>query len=290
MSTAQLCAHGATRIDLPASHGPVAALRKVPDSNSRMGTALLLPGYTGSKEDFAPLLDEIAAAGLHTIAIDLPGQFESGGPDDEASYLPEPLGKMIAELLASMTVPEPVVLLGHSYGGLVARSAVLAGADVAGLTLLDSGPAALPNGLRRDALVAGEPVMRSRGAAEVYDVRERLTAELTGHTPGTDALSAFVRRRFVMSLPAGLLGMAQGLLTEPDRVDELATRLRDDGIPALTVAGEHDDAWSVGSQRDMAGRLDAAFRLVRNAGHSPNTENPRDLLDILLPVWREWLG
>lgn len=286
----QLSAHGGTRIDLPGAYGPIAALRGAdPPGNRPAATALLLPGYTGSKEDFAPLLDEFSSSGLRAIAVDLPGQYESGGPDDERSYLPAALGEVIAGLVNSPAVPDPVVLLGHSYGGLVARGAVLAGADIAGLTLMDTGPGNLPEGMRRDALLAGEPLMRSHGAAAVYDVRERLTAELTGHRPGRDRLGRFLRERFVTSQPAALLGMAHGLRYEPDRVDELARAMRRGQVPGLVVAGERDDAWSVASQRDMAERLDVPFRLIDNAGHSPNTESPKGLLNILLPTWHEWL-
>lgn len=289
-SPSQLSAHSGTRIDLPGGYGPVAALRGAAPPGEPAGTVLLLPGYTGSKEDFAPLLDEFTSAGLRAIAVDLPGQYESGGPDDERAYLPDALGEVVAGLIDSPAVPDPVVLLGHSYGGLVARGAVLAGADIAGLTLMDSGPANLPDGMRRDALLAGEPLMRSHGAETVYDIRERLTAELTGHQPGRDRLGRFLRERFVTSQPAGLLGMASGLRVEPDRVAELARELRRRRLPGLVVTGERDDAWSVASQRDMAERLNVPFRLVESAGHSPNTENPKGLLNVLLPAWHEWLG
>lgn len=285
----QLTAHGGTRIDLAGSHGRVAALRgATPPDGHVVGTALLLPGYTGSKEDFAPLLDSCTASGVRALAIDLPGQFESDGPDDESAYLPAALGEVIAELINSCTA-DPPVLLGHSYGGLVARASVLSGARVAGLTLLDSGPACLPDGKRRQALLAGEPVMRAQGAAAVYDIRARLTAELTGHSPGRDQLGRFLRRRFVTSRPAGLLGMAEGLRTEPDRTHELSELMRGEQLPGLVVAGEHDDAWSVTSQESMAERLHVPFRVVDDAGHSPNTDNAKALLDILLPAWQRWL-
>ena len=48
-----------------------------------------MPGYTGSKEDFAPLLAPLAAAGFAATAIDLPGQYESPGPADPAGYTPD---------------------------------------------------------------------------------------------------------------------------------------------------------------------------------------------------------
>lgn len=280
--SSQLSPHGADRVELPGPHGPVAALRG-PLPTDPVATVLLVPGYTGSKEDFAPLLDGIAEAGFLPVAIDLPGQFESPGPDDESAYGPTELGKVVADLVASAS--GPVLVLGHSYGGLVARGAVLAGAPIAGLTLLCSGPAALPPGPRRQALDVGEPLLRERGVEAAYAVRQ----QVGGPHPGGDAVTAFLRKRFLATSPACLLGMAENLRHEPDRVDELAARLRGDTIPGLVVAGEHDDAWSVPSQRDMALRLGVEFVIVESAAHSPNTENPRGLLAELLPRWRSWV-
>jgi pimeloyl-ACP methyl ester carboxylesterase len=84
--------------------------------------------------------------------------------------------------------------------------------------------------------------------------------------------------------------MGTVLRTEPDRVAKLSRTLRTAGASSLVVCGEGDDAWSVASQRDMADRLDADFAVVTSAKHSPNTENPDGLLDILLPTWRSWLA
>ncbi|MDQ0377228.1 alpha/beta fold hydrolase [Amycolatopsis thermophila] len=277
--TAQLTPHGAEKV----RYRNLAALRTPAPAKA---TALLVPGYTGSKEDFAPLLDGIAADGLRAVAIDLPGQFESPGPEDEAAYLPSALGAVVAALVEDLAAEGPVVLLGHSYGGLVARAAVLAGAPVAGLTLLDSGPGELPEGARRQALGVGEPVLRTSGLDGVYRVREQVSARSPMWAALPAELKDFLRLRFLASSPAGLLGMAAGLRTEPDRVAELAAT----GVRTLVVAGERDDAWSVATQREMAARLGAPFELITGAAHSPNTENPVALLRVLLPAWREWLG
>lgn len=283
MIFSQLSPHSAERIDLPGPYSRIAALRTTAAGKA---TVLLVPGYTGSKEDFAPLLDGIADAGLRAVAVDLPGQFESPGPSDEAVYLPAALGVVVVKLVELLAVEgNPVLLLGHSFGGLVARAAVLAGASVAGLTLMGSGPGALPDGSRRKALDLGEPLLREQGLGAAYAVRERITA---GSAVLSAELNDFHRKRFTSSSPFALLGMAEGLRREPDQVDALADRLRGQ-VPALVVAGEWDDAWSVPAQREMAARLGAPFALIDNAGHSPNTENPTALLDALLPTWHSWL-
>lgn len=287
----QLSPHRAKRVDLPGRYGTIAALRisaRRPVQGSPV--ALLLPGYTGSKEDFAPLLDPIADEGFDAIAIDLPGQYESPGPDDEPSYLPSALGLVIAELVAKLSADgHSVLLLGHSYGGLVARAAVLAGAPVVGLTLVDSGPAELPQGWRRQALDIGEPAMREYGIEAALKLRDTLDAHNPVWIAFPPELKAFLRTRFLRSNPSALLGMAHGLRTEPDLVGALARTLQTSGAQSLVMCGEGDDAWPVSAQRDMADRLDADFAVIPGARHAPNLENPEELLYTLMPTWRTWL-
>jgi pimeloyl-ACP methyl ester carboxylesterase len=287
----QLSPHRARRVDLPGKYGPIAALQiKARRAGPQAPVALLMPGYTGSKEDFAPLLDPISDEGFDAIAIDLPGQYESMGPDDESAYLPSSLGLVVADLVAKLNADgHQVLLLGHSYGGLVARAAVLAGARIVGLTLVDSGPAELPQGWRRQALDIGEPAIRQYGMEAALKLRDTLDANNPAWVAHPPQLKAFLRTRFMRSSPAGLLGMAHGLRTEPDLVGALARTLQTTGAQSLVMCGEGDDAWPVSAQRDMADRLDADFAVIRNARHSPNTENPEELLYTLIPTWRTWL-
>jgi pimeloyl-ACP methyl ester carboxylesterase len=149
-----------------------------------------------------------------------------------------------------------------------------------------SGPRHLPDGLRLQTLHIGEPLLRENGITAAYDLRESISARFPGWVALPVELKNFFRARFVTSSAAGLLGMAHGLRTEPDLVDGL----RELGLPYSVVAGQHDDAWSVPEQQEMARRLNAPFSLIPGAAHSPNTENPAALLDVLLTTWRPWLS
>lgn len=285
MTAAQITSHSASRVRLTVLGAPLAALRAEP-ADPLGAVAVLLPGYTGSKEDFSALLDPLCSTGLSVLALDLPGQYESPGPSREEEYYPDPLGRTVAALVEQLAPGgERVLLLGHSYGGLVARSAVLAGAPVTGLTLLSSGPAGLPAGQRRALLEAAEPVMRAEGIEAV----QRLLEAREGIAEPPE-LAALLRARFLRSSRTGLLGMARSLRTEPDRVSELAATLRTAAIPCLVAFGESDDAWPVAVQRDMAARLGAEVAVIPGARHSPNTENPQALLGVLLPTWMGWLA
>ncbi|WNV82469.1 alpha/beta hydrolase [Umezawaea sp. Da 62-37] len=286
----QISPHRADRIDLPGRYGAVAALR-APAAGTDLGaTALLVPGFTGSKEDFAPLIDPLSDSGLEVVAIDLPGQYESAGPIAESDYRPAVLGEALAELVAKLSAEgRRVLLLGHSFGGLVARGAVFAGAPVAGLTLMSSGPGELPIGERRTALDQGEALMREHGIEAAHQVVEQRALANPNWPVLPDRLRDLLRDRFLRSTPSSLLGMGTAIRVEPDLVAKLARTLRTAQVPCLVVCGEADDAWSPAGQRDMAERLDADFAVLAGAAHSPNTETPDALLTTLLPTWRAWL-
>ena len=251
-----------------------------------IGTVLLLPGYTGSKEDFAPILDPLCANGFRAIAMDLPGQFESAGSDDESAYTPLALGAVCAAVATDLAQNGPLVLLGHSFGGLVARGAVLSAAPIDGLILLDSGPAAFKYGQRYESLRAGEPLLRALGKEAVYDSTVAIGRAVRKTVPPD--VAALLRRRFLESSQAGLLGMGTALQVEPDRVADLHRVLSRGGTPVAVIAGRDDDAWPLPDQEDMAARLFTELVVIDGAAHSPAVENPDGLLDVLLPLLRAW--
>lgn len=278
----------ALHTSVESSAGPLAALVAAPDGDTAHApVVLLVPGYTGSKEDFAPILRPLVDLGHVAIAIDQPGQFESDGPDEEDAYRPAALGPVLASVIERLALDHAVVLVGHSFGGLVGRAAVLAGAPVAGLVLLCSGPAAFTSGDRYDALTRGGPLLREQGRAAFYDAQQRL-AGLDPQHP--DPLVRFYRRRFLASNRAALLGMGNALLTEPDRTAELAAALGRAAIPVAVVAGEADDAWPLPDQRRMATALSTELVLVPGGAHSPAVESPDALMAVVAPLLRDWFS
>ena len=274
--TAQLTLGSGQRVTLTTTAGEIAAIVAGPADGRAV---LLVPGYTGSKEDFAPLLDPFAAAGYRSCAIDLPGQFESPGPDDLSAYGTRHLGALLVEIGSALG--SPVHLLGHSFGGLVARAAVIAQPDTfASLVLMDSGPAAL-DGARRDRIELLRPLLPALGVEGVYVAADAVAQQEPGYVAPSAELADFYRRRFVSGSPAMLIGMGDALLSEPDRVAELAAA----GLPMLVLHGADDDAWPPAVQDEMAARLGAAKVIIEGAAHSPAVENPVRTAAALLEFW-----
>jgi pimeloyl-ACP methyl ester carboxylesterase len=258
---------------LPTPGGPVAVLE------AGTGPAVLfLPGYTGTKEDFAALLPLLAAAGLRAVAMDLPGQYETPGPDDVAAYTPDRLAASVLAVAAQLDRPH---LVGHSFGGLVARAALIGAPDAArSLVLLGSGPDAI-GGNREERMAALEPVLAAGGLPAVYDALETLAAGDPAWMALPAAHKAFLRTRFLAGSAAGLQGMGDALRAEPDRTDELKAA----GVPTLVMYGEHDDAWPPAVQASMAERLGAPTAVIADAIHSPAAQQPDTTAAALLEFW-----
>jgi pimeloyl-ACP methyl ester carboxylesterase len=260
-----------TTVDIPG--GPLAVLDA---GTSDRGTVLLVPGFTGSKEDFGLLVKPLADAGYRAVAIDQRGQHESAGPDDESAYTTEVLG---ADLLQVVKVlgDGPVHLVGHSFGGLVGRAAVLQDpSSFRSFVLMDSGPSAL-GGARAEVLPFLRAVLLDGGVEAVWEA----SLQLPPH-PEKPAVTAevqeFLRARMLGNTAAGLLGTATALTSEPDRVEEL----RATGLPCLVLYGEKDDAWTPAQQDEMAARLGCEVVVVDGAWHSPAVEQPDATLAALL--------
>jgi pimeloyl-ACP methyl ester carboxylesterase len=275
-------------VQLPTAGGPLAALRATPpDGVSGHGITVLVPGYTGSKEDFIAVMAPLAETGYEVLALDQRGQNESAGPDDPDAYTLPRLAADLADVVAGLTdtaAPARIHLVGHSFGGLVARDYALAHPDrIRTLALLDSGPAAIPGRSAEQAklLSAAATFMTS---AEIWTEMQKLAvAEGAPQHPDPN-VRAFLQQRFENNDTAMLAGMGTSILSATDRTAELAAA----GFRLLVAAGVGDDAWPVVLQKEMATRLGTDLVLIEDAAHSPAAENPAATARLLAGFWAQY--
>lgn len=259
---------GVEALTIDTSRGAFAAHRI--RAERPIGHVLLIPGWTGSKEDFTPLLPLLANAGLDVTTYDQRGQYETPGrPGDDYS-----LAGFAADALAIRATSEHrrSHVLGHSFGGLVAQQTALADATaLQTLSLLCAGPGALGDSstrpLRRLVSAIGKvPLL------QLHELREqgvKRPAQIT----------RFLARRFTSNAPASLKAMTQLLIDAPDVIDDVAAT----GVPVWVGRGADDDAWPHDIQALMAQRLSTEIHIVPDAAHSPAVENPDGLLTAWLP-------
>ncbi|MDQ0794134.1 alpha/beta fold hydrolase [Streptomyces sp. B1I3] len=270
------CARART---LSTERGDFAVLDAAPADGAH-STALLLPGYTGSKEDFIALLEPLADAGVRVVSVDGRGQYETAGADRQDAYSQAELARDVlaqAAALGAAGAPGGIHLLGHSLGGQIARAAVLLdAAPFRSLTLMSSGPAEISPDQQKKARLLADTLSRWSMAEVWQAMRAMDPPEDADIGDGED-----LRRRWMRHDPAQLIATGAQLSAEPDRVDELAAL----PLPVHVISGESDDVWPVPLLDVMAQRLGARRTVIEGAEHSPNTARPRETADALVSFW-----
>ena len=263
-------------LDSPA--GELTALL-APAEGTERGRVLVIPGFTGSKEDFTHFLPRLAAAGYTTLAYSQRGQADSAAPRGRGHHR---LGDFSADALAVArnlgAVGAPVHLLGHSFGGVVARQAATsAPALFRTLTLFSSGPRAV-EGVVPPALLAVLP----RGRTTHRLLRRSLHPDMPT-TPQADPRLETLRQRVEATSDDSLVGMARILTTYPDTTEEL----RATHLPVHVVHGAEDPVWPQEWYGPEVEKLGAIHTVIPHARHSAQLESPDALASALVGFWED---
>jgi pimeloyl-ACP methyl ester carboxylesterase len=243
------------------------------DPAQHRGDAVLIHGYTGSKEDFAEIGPLLSGRGYRVVTFDNRGQHESPHSDREGAYTIASLARDAIGLADHFDLARPH-LLGHSFGGLVAqRAAMMLPRRWASLTLLCSGPHGQPESVD---LATTIQTLSVRSMLEAWDRKRDAEAR-------SSARYELLKRRWLMSDPRSVVAHANHLLTEPSIVDQVRETL----LPAHVVYGENDDAWPRAMQDQMARDLHAPVTVIPGAGHTPNEDRPAYTAAVLAAFWDE---
>ncbi|MBU4213211.1 MAG: alpha/beta hydrolase [Actinobacteria bacterium] len=268
---------GVQPLVLDAAVGPLTALRARPSGPVR-GVALLVPGFTGSKEDFRLVLPLLAAHGWDAWAYSQRGQVDSAAPVGVEAYRARDFAAdavEVARIVADAAGARSVHLLGHSFGGTVAQhAAVLDPTAFTSLTLLCSGPHGWPG--REDELRAR---LLAADGVDLWRLDNPDRAQLPDEALAPSDL--FARQRCELTGADHLIGALDVLADPTDTTDAVGAT----GLPVLVVHGEDDDAWPQDWQRRSAARLGAPLVVIPGAGHLPNEEQPMATADALDAFW-----
>ncbi|MDX6252321.1 MAG: hypothetical protein QOF10_5681 [Kribbellaceae bacterium] len=273
---------GVRPASLETDRGTFATLQARPDVGTPLGTVLLVPGWTGSKEDFTPLVDHLARYGWITVAVDQRGQYETPGPADATAYSLAELGADIVAM--SKALGGYSQLVGHSFGGLVAREAVLTDPSVfSTITLMCSGPGGFSDEAKRQGLQMLAFGLDNLPIEQVYDLKLDHDSKDPQYVVPAEDVAAFLRKRFTGNVPASLAEITRRLIDAEDRTKQLAKT----GVRAQVMYGETDDGWPLAVQDAMADILGVQPQMIADAGHSPAIDQPAATARMLVEFFHD---
>ena len=273
---------------------------EVDDVPGSPATVVLVHGFTARLEEFA-LQRETLRGRVRTVLYDQRGHGRSGWGDVRNATFDQ-LGKDLAAVLDRHAPTGPVVLLGHSMGGMTIMALArqrpeLFGSRVRGVFLLATSAGDLGTG---GLLGLWARIGKKLGLLPIWLRALRLSAPLIQRVrrPGTRLGYHFTRRYLFGRDDADpvLVKQVQDLLEQaPFTIsaafypsflshDELQSLAGLRGIPVTVLVGSDDRLTPASHSRRMAQEIGPGAELivVPGAGHSVNITRPQVVDEALL--------
>jgi alpha-beta hydrolase superfamily lysophospholipase len=172
----------------------------------------------------------LAAAGFDTVAIDQRGHGQSGGRRGHVDHFDDFIDDVHDQLVELRALGRPVVLFGHSMGGLIALSHVLQRRE-AGPDLLVLSAPALAAGAAADRV---RPLVRLLGGT-LTNLRVPNSIEVD--TLSSDPVAHDHYRSDPLIATSGTLGLVRNVFDQMDWANAHLHRL---DVPTLVLHGSDD--------------------------------------------------
>lgn len=272
---------------------------EIDDATAAPATVVFVHGYAHNSTVWDHQRVAVRDAGYRVVAFDLRGHGRSG-EGDESSYTIAQLGADLAKVLEQSTPAGPIVLVGHSMGGMAIMALVEQQPDlirdrVLGVALVSTtagGLSELNFGLGKQ--LGG--VVHRLGPAAVTRVGSRQELFDVARLVGRNVESALVHRysfggpvpkqvvrqvaEMIFATKLQVIGEFLPTLMEHDRRAALPAL---EGIETLILHGTRDRITPIDHGAQLASALPGAeFVVVKGAGHVLPLEDPDLVTEQLL--------
>lgn len=268
---------GAVRGSFDAPSGPLATLALGSPGNPRV---LLVPGATGSKEDFVLMLPVLAAAGYYVLSCDIAGQYDSAaaGPENLTPPRAHYDYELFADDLIAMLDAEegPAHVVGYSFAAIVAQLVFSRRPEkFRSLTLLSCPPEPGQSfrGVQRIGRFSARASPRVGAALMIWGIRLNVV-----HVPPHRI--RFVKYRFRFTRRSSVRDIFGLMQNAPDLRASLAAA----SLPKFVAVGEHD-LWPLELHRRFAQSIGARIAVYRG-GHSPSETSPHQMSRDLIALYK----
>jgi 2-succinyl-6-hydroxy-2,4-cyclohexadiene-1-carboxylate synthase len=242
---------------------------------------LLLHGFTGSSQNWLPLIPALAEK-YRVIALDLLGHGRTDSPLDECRYTME---KSMADLMAMVDELgySDVGILGYSMGGRLALGTAVTYPQRVNTLILESASPGLATEIERQ-----ERITRDRELADWIEANgiepfvnrwEQLSLWASQQQLPEEARQKLHQQR-LQNNPVGLAKSLRGLGSgaQPSFWKKLNTL----PMPVLLIAGELDEKFATINQQMATQIPNARLELVTGVGHTVHLERPNLFAEFIL--------
>ena len=246
---------------------------------------LLLHGFTGSKADWAPLIESLAPD-YRIVAVDLPGHGESDAPADPSRYEMAMVARDLGALLAHLQVKR-AHLLGYSMGGRLALYLALTQPTRWQSLALESASPGVATEAERSERRRQDMTLADfieREGIEAFVKRWERLPLFASQVNLPEEVRQRHRERRLENRPLGLAGSLRGMGTgmQPAMWETLAELT----LPSLLIVGELDEKFVALAREMLRSMPQALLTIVPQAGHTLHLEKP----DVFAAVVQRWLA